>query len=339
MNARHRIDDRFEAWGRWVYRRRLPVLAFILGILIALGSYLPHMRIENSSESFLRGDDPASLAYSGFQRQFGQDDRVLIAIQPREVFDAEFLETLRAFHRDLETQVPHVAEVTSLVNARQTRGEGDTLVVGELLEDWDSESGDLDELRRRVLGNPLYLDNLISRDGRMTTVTIEPSIYTAGQPDGAGDDLTGFDEPGDDPGIESLVFLTEGEKGELVTAVERVADRYAGPEFAVHIVGGPVLVASITRKMGDEARSIMSVSALAIALFLYVLFRRFSGVVFPLAVVAAALVATLGTIVSMDIPFSIVLGVLPVFTMCVGVCNAVHVLVLGYRQLGAGSGR
>ena len=78
---------------------------------------------------------------------------------------------------------------------------------------------------------------------------------------------------------------------------------------------------------------------LAIALFLYGLFRRISGVLLPIVVVSASLVSTLGTMVWIDIPFSLVLGMLPIFTMTVGVCTTVHVLVVVYRQIGSGHSR
>ncbi len=347
--ARHRIDDALEAWGRWVYRNRLLVLGLSLGIVATLGSFLPQMRVENSVTSFLRDDDSAALVYEEFQRQFGQDDRILIAVEPPNVFEPAFLEKLRSFHRDLETQVPHLAEVTSLVNARQTRGDGDTLVVGELLETWRAESGDPAELRRRVFANPLYVDQLISRSGRITTVTLEPVVYSALQSsDVRGRKqavatvpgiLEGFDEPEDGAGVDSLELLSEDEKQQLVFAVERIVDRYAGPEFVIHVAGGPVLVAQMTRQMGGEALGIMVVATLVIALLLYGLFRRVSGVALPLIVVAASLVGNLGTMVWLGIPFSVVLGMLPVFTMCVGICNSVHVLILVYRRLDVGDTR
>ena len=54
-------------------------------IVVAFGSFLPELRAENSSQSYLHSDDPASIEYEEFQRQFGQDDRILIAIETPEV--------------------------------------------------------------------------------------------------------------------------------------------------------------------------------------------------------------------------------------------------------------
>ena len=80
MNLRNRIDSSFRSWGRFVCAHRYSVLAVCIMIVVAFGSFLPQLRAENSSQSYLHSDDPASIEYEEFQRQFGQDDRVLIAI-------------------------------------------------------------------------------------------------------------------------------------------------------------------------------------------------------------------------------------------------------------------
>ena len=182
MTIRDRIDRAFEAWGHTVYARRYLVLVLCLLFVATMATFLPDIRVENSSQSYLHSADPASLQYEQFQRRFGhQDDRVLIAIEAPEIFDLAFLERLRAFHEQLEADLPHVREVTSLINVRQTRGEGDALIVEDLMEDWPQTAEDLEDLRRRVFANPLYVDNVISRDGHFTTVSIEPVVYSGGE--------------------------------------------------------------------------------------------------------------------------------------------------------------
>ena len=132
--TRHRIDAAFAAWGRLVHQRPRAVLALSVVALAVCAAALPDIRAENSAESFLRGTDEAAVVYEAFRREFGQDSMILLAVEAPDVFEPDFLERLQALHQDLEAEVPHVREITSLVNARETRGVGDTLVVGELFE-------------------------------------------------------------------------------------------------------------------------------------------------------------------------------------------------------------
>ncbi len=340
MIWRDRLDRGFERWGRLIVRHRWPVLVLALLFLLRMASLLPQMRVENASESYLHGDDPASIRYEAFREQFGQDDHLLVTITPRDVFEPSFLEWLRDLHATLEEELPHVTEVNSLVNARRTRGEGDILVVEDLLADWPTTPEAFAELRARVLANPLYVDTLLSRDGRTTTITIEPDLYSV---DDDGDPLAdlaaGFDADEESDGGNRADHLGNAEKGEIVAALDTVLARSPRPQVDVLVSGGSVVERHLEAMMNADIRAYMGLSGIAILLFLFGLFRRISGMLLPSVVVVASLVSTLGTMVWLDIPFSLVLGMLPIFTMTVGVCTTVHVLVVAYREVGEGRSR
>ena len=173
---RDRIERAFEQWGHFAYRRAGWVIAVVLGVVGALATQLPNLRYDGSTEAFFHEDDPVRVTYDQFRAQFGSDTLILIAVRPPEIFDLGFLEKLRSFHDELEAEVPMLVEVTSLVNARETRGEGDELIVGDLMEDWPESEQDVAELKQRVLANPLYRDQLVSSNGELTTVVLETVV-------------------------------------------------------------------------------------------------------------------------------------------------------------------
>ncbi len=119
---RERIESGMAAWGRLAYRHARIIILLVLATVAALATQLPRLEFDTSTESFLHADDPLRITYNTFREQFGRDDLVLIAIETEEVFEAAFLEKLRAFHEELENEVPHLEEVRSLINARNTRG-------------------------------------------------------------------------------------------------------------------------------------------------------------------------------------------------------------------------
>ncbi|MBW2233358.1 MAG: MMPL family transporter [Deltaproteobacteria bacterium] len=340
MRYRDRIDQSLEHWGRLMVRHHWSVLTLALVFLVWMASLLPMMRVENDGQSFLNSNDSASMLYDTFCDQFGQDEQILIAITPPDVFAPRFLEMLRDLHAALEDELPHVTEVNSLINARNTRGEDDMLVVEDLMAEWPTTPEAFVALRARVFANPLYLDNLISRNGRTTTITIEPDLYsTADDESLLGDLAAGFDS---DEILESASgpeHLSSEEKREILTALDEILARYQRPDVEVRIAGAPVMVDRINLMMNADVRAYMSMSGLAIALFLFGLFRRLSGVLLPALIVAASLISTLGTMVLIDIPFSLTLGMVPIITMTVGVCTTIHVLVVVYREVKSGRSR
>jgi predicted RND superfamily exporter protein len=261
-----------------------------------------------------------------------------VLARPPEVFDLGFLQRLRELHEALERDVPYVAEVTSLLNVRNTRGEGDTLVVEDLFETWPSSQSELAALRARVLETPLYVDNLVDRDAEITTLIVKPFVYsTLG--DDTFDALAGFEESGADESVPEPGFLSDEESTAMVVALQKVAARFRAPDLEIHLSGGAIGNQHSTQMMMRDVQIFLSLSLAAIAAVLFVLFRRISAVVLPLGVVSLSLVATLGIQATIGIPASVSNQVVPPLLLAVGVCGAIHLLTLVYRELAAGESR
>jgi predicted RND superfamily exporter protein len=331
-----RIDAGFESWGHSVFRHAWTAIALTLLVTLGFASQLPSFAIDATFDHFLHRNDPVLVTYERFVEEFGREEIVLVAIRPPDVFDLEFLGKLQALHADLEREVPYTEEITSLVSIRSIRGEDDELVVRDLGEEWPREAGDLAEFRQRVLSSPLYRNLLISEDGRLTTLVIETQAYLP--VDDARDALSGFDE------VESLPeakrprrrFMTGAEDEAIVAAVHGVLDRYEGPDFQAYVAGPPALGTTIMRAVRRDMSIFVAFSVLAIIAFLFVLFRRLSGVLLPLLIVVLALVSTLGLMASTGTPIRLPTQILPSFLLAVGVGDTVHVLVIFFRNFQQG---
>ncbi len=330
---RDRIERGFEAWGHWLYRHARPILVLTLLGVAALAIQLPEIELDTSTEAFLKDDDPVRVTYNAFRDQFGRDERLIIAIEG-QVFDPDFLEKLRALHRDLEDEVPQLQDVTSLLNARDTRGEADELIVEDLFEDWPETPEALAAIRARALANPLYRAHLIDADASVTTVLIETDVYSsAGEEEDA---LGGFEAGGVEP---PRRFLTGAENSAIVEAIWSITERYDAPDFRIHVAGTPAMIHYFQLWMQrDMARSTLLAVA-AIAAFLAVLFRRAIGVVLPLAVALLSLASTLGLMSLARVPLTLPLQILPSFLLAVGVGGAVHILVIFFQAMARGEGR
>jgi len=334
MPLRQRIEAGFTAWGWFVVRWRWLAILSCLSLTAVLVSRLPEIRVDNSDESFLHSDDSERARYDRFKEAFDREDRISVVLHPKEVFDLHFLQQLRALHRDIESEVPYVEEVTSLVNARNTRGEGDELIVEDFMEVWPESDADVAALRERALGNPFYVDNLIDEDATYTIISLKPFTYS--DTIGETEALEGFDDGG---APTSPVYLTDQEGYALVDALYAVIERHESPEFEAFAIGGPTFDYRMTNLLQQDVTTFMALSLVIQFLLLLVLFRRVSGILLPLVVVVSAMLSTLGFMVWFDIPFSITLNLLPAFLLVVGLCDSVHLLAIVYRRLAAGSSR
>ena len=334
---RTRLEQGFGRWGHFVARHPWRVMVVSLLGVAALAAQIPKLEVDTSVEGFLEPDSPARLAYTAFRQQFGREDAAVLAIRAPDVFDFAFLERLRALHEQLEDELPHLDEVTSLVNIRHTRGEADRLIVDDFLEDWPQTEADLEVLRARALGHPLYRDSVVSADATLATVVVLTSPYSSSQ--GFDDALAGFDELDADGALVEPgppVMLTGAENTAVVSALMRVVEAHQAADFRIHVAGQPVLTDLVMRGMIEDMARFTALSILIIAVSLGWLFRSAAAVLLALATALLAVVCGFGVMAATGTPLSSPTQVTPSFLLAVGVGNSVHLLAIFFQSRARG---
>ena len=305
----------------------------MVSLALALGTRLSEVETDTSTEGFLQSDDPVKVAYDELRDQFGRDQLVILAIEPPDVFDLGFLEWLRGLHEDLEASVPHLEEVTSLVNVRSTRGVGDELIVEDLLEEMPSSPAELAALRERVMSTPLYLDGVVSADGSIANVFVETDAYSS---IGGGEtEFGGFEDDASDVSGGERLFLTGPENDAIVFAVKEVVDRHRAPEFPIQLAGSVLLSHELTLAMSREMPRFFGASLLVVGGLLLLLLRRVVPVLIALVVVVLAVVSTFGAGELLGYSLTLSSQILPSFLLALGVGYSVHLLVIFAQQLDA----
>jgi hypothetical protein len=328
-----RIEALLENWGHFVYRRAWWILVLALAMTAGTATQLKYFYIETSLEAFFHQDDPVRVIYDEFREQYGRDTFILIALEPNTpIFEREFLEILRDLHERLENEVPLVVEVTSLVNARITRGEGDELVVGELMEDWPEDDAALRAIESRARANPLYQNNLISGDGKLTSIMVELEVYS--QLGGEGDALDGFADGGD-PGSEDedepVTYLTGAEEAEVIDAVLAMLEEYRSDDLTIEVAGTPVLSNQMALKMQSDMGRFTALALLIIVISLATLFRRVGAVLVPLVTVICSVISTMSIMAGTGTPLTSPTQIIPTFLLAVGVGGSVHIMTIYYQ--------
>ena len=338
-NFKHRIETAFARFGRTVYRNPLKTLGLVIALTAALVAQLPSLTQDSSPESFFHKDDPELLRYNAFKEQFGRDEMVIAILTPKEVFEVKFLNRLKAFHEALEKEVPHLKEVTSLINIRNTYGRGDELVVDDLIKEIPATPGAMAALRARVMASKFYPNLYISENGHTTVVILETVAQSQGRKGGkegkgGEDDLAGgfSDEEAGTPESQAFVPLTQQENREVIDAVEQVSAAFQNPDFPIQLTGQPVISSFFNRAIKGDVGTFMSLAFISFTVFLLFLFRRFSGALMPLMVVVLSLLSAVGLMALVGAPFTSVTSILPSFMMAVGIGSSVHVLAIFYRR-------
>jgi hypothetical protein len=318
----------FEKLGGFICKKPYMVLGFLIIFEIIIGVHISKLTIDTSNESFFHEDDPTLIKYHQFRDLFGRDEKIIIAIESDRIFDFSFLEQLKNLHRELEQQVPYIKTITSLINARNTRGDNDdNLIVDDLLKKWPQNKNDLIQLKKYVLNHPLYRNRLISEDGRFTTIIIETDNHSS--PGGQVDNLSFFDD--DLSQQKKPPYITNEEDILIVEAVKSVVSKYED-RFKIYIAGSSVVMDTFKRSMKQDMKTFMRLAIITIGFCLFIMFRRLSGVIIPLFVVAMSLIATFGIMAIIGVKFKMPSMILPSFLLAVGVGGCVHLLTMFYQN-------
>jgi len=334
---RNRIEKWFEHFARILYHNRIKTILIMLTIIAVMVSQIPKITIDTSTEGFLHENDPALLAYNSFRDQFGRDEFIIIAINPPNVFEQKFLKKIKTLHQDLEDNVPYIDDILSIFNARNTRGEADELIVEDLLENWPETEEDMAALKERVLTNRMYKNTLISEDGKFTTIVIKTHSYSSlGQ---STDVLEGFEdetlEPSDSNGSvpAKRQYLTDAENSAAVNAVRDILKNYQASDFPVYVAGSSVVTHFLKQSMMHDMRKFVALSVVTISVFLFIMFRRLSGVFLPLVVVILTILSTAGIMAAAGAAIKVPTQILPSFLLAVCVGASVHILAIFYHRL------
>ena len=330
-DIRARIEKGFEGLGEIIIRFRWAVIVLSILLTAVMVSQIPKITFNMDTDAFLQEDDPARVQYDEFREQFGRDEMILIMVSPENSFDLAFLKKLNTLHEQLEERVPHLNDITSLVNARLTRGEEGQLLVEDLMENLPDSEEELALLKSRVLANPLYRNLLVSEDGKLTTIVIKSEAYGSaddqeeeGLEEKSVTDVTAADE-------EERVLLSNAENSAMVQVVRDVIAEFNGPDFPLRLSGSPVVTDYIKTTMQGDMMKFTRLAIFAIALFLFLLFRRISGVLLPLLTVVLSVVFTIGTMAATGTPITLPLAILPSFILATGVGASVHIMSIFFK--------
>ncbi len=329
-----------KAVDNWLYRvgegistHKYKVLITMIVLLMGMIVNVPKITLDTTTEGFLREDDPVRVAYDKFQDQFGHDEKIVVAIKTDGIFELENLTKLKELHNALKDDVPYLNDITSLINARNTTGDEENLLVEDLFEQWPENEQALAEKKRLAFVNPMYKDLLLNSDGTFTVIVLEANTYTSIGVEEL-DELEGFDDEMEESSeeAEEQEFISDQEMAEMVHKVRDVVKQYDSDTFQINIAGSPSVTETLKSSMQSDIKKFNALILLSIIILLSLLFKRVSGVVFPLLAVILSVLSTVGLMSFFGTPIKIPTQILPSFILAVGVGTSIHIMAIFFHH-------
>lgn len=296
----------------FIQGRPWAALAIGIATLVALAPGMGRIQADFTHRGFFWADDPILVAFDAFERRFGNDDQVVVALHsPSGIFDVESITALQEFTERM-WQVPEVMRVDSLTNYNWVHADGDELIVEPFFPDDQTIDDELIEARKKIaLSHEVMPSYLISKDAKtaMIFATIKP----------------GIDAPPDAP--------------KIIGAVRALKEEFTQGDHAIYISGGPAVTLGFAEASQTDFAALIPMLLVMTILLLAYTFRSVQGVMLALAVIFTSVIASMSIGGWMGIQITNVTAVLPQIIVAIGVADTVHIMVSFLRRMSRGMSR
>jgi uncharacterized protein len=297
-----------QRYAETVVRRRVLIVALLLALTGGLASRIGTLKLDNDPDLWAPQDHPFIKTTHELQHLFGGRNITVIGLLPKEgdVYRPAILAKIRSIQDGIENLPEAVkSNVLSLAAKRVKAIEGneDGMVVRGLLDTLPQTPEQAESLRRAVANNPVYINALVSPDGKAAAViadfnlTSENSAYA--------------------PLYERIRAIAEKERDGTV-------DIYYG--------GQPVEAANFEYSM-NKMPMYFGVAFLIIMGIQLLAFRSLQGMLLPMVTAILSVLWGLGLMALLGIHMDALNTTTPILIMAVATGHAVQVLKRYYEDL------
>jgi hydrophobe/amphiphile efflux-3 (HAE3) family protein len=277
--------------------------------------HVPKLVIDTSTEGMMVEKDPRRAYYEGVKKKFGADDLTVVLLKTDDVFTTASLGAIKRLSEAIE-RIEGVVRVESLTTVNNIKGDRDTLdtepLVGAAVP---SGAEELARIRRDALANPIFVANIVSKDGTAAAV----NVYTDPRP---GD--TEFNARFS-ARVDGLI---REERGRADTGLREA-----------YQIGTPVTKVTFAEYIEADQTNLVPISLAVLLLILYFAFRMLHSVVIPVTTGLLSIVWSLGLMAIFGYPVTVVTAIIPSLLIAIGFTEDVHMLEQYHHHLEAGESK
>jgi predicted RND superfamily exporter protein len=277
-----------------------PWAAIALGVVLVLGFApgLAWLQTDFTHKGFFNLDDPKLKKFEEFEKRFGNDDTVIIAVHsPSGIYDTGTIALVQWLTEQM-WQVPEVLRVESITSYNWMHGREGEIVVEPFLPSTLSPEV-LEERRKLAAAESILPRYMVSADGKTTLVAgrIQPAI----------------DKP---PDSEAITLALRA-----IVARARVSDE------TLHVQGTPVVTYSFQEVSERDLARLVPLLLALMAIFLFLILRSALAVCLPFITVGGTLVCAFGMAGWIGLVQTPLSTSIPAILIAVGIADTVHVVL------------
>ncbi|GAB5517992.1 MAG: hypothetical protein RhofKO_02430 [Rhodothermales bacterium] len=283
----------------WVTTHPRAVMIGTLLFTLALGAFIPQIRIDTDPENMLPDDQPDRVFHRAVKADFALYDFIVVGIvnetHSEGVFNTATLARVHELTRAIE-RIDGVVrqELLSLATVDDVRSEGPGVVrFAWMMDEAPTTDAQAAAIREATERQALLQGTLVSEDGQAA------GIY--------------------------VPIVSKSESHRIAEEIRAVIAGFEGDE-QYHITGLPVAEETFGVEMFVQMGVAAPLAGLMVFIMLWFFFRSFALITSPMLVALATVIATMGLLIGLGFPVHIMSSMIPIFLMPIAVVDSVHIL-------------
>ncbi|MCF6244989.1 MAG: MMPL family transporter [Sulfurovum sp.] len=296
-----------KAYIDFLYKFRWAITIMVPLLVMMLASSLKHLEIDGSYRIWFEEDSQTLVDYDNFRNEFSNDDGIVIVFKDENgIFNKKALGSIQRITEAL-WEMPHIDRADSITNYQHVHSEADkpddVLVDDFIVDDLDEATPAYFKQRQEIATtDSIIVNRFISKDAT-TTMIFARLEADANEHGDISAEMMGYINP-----------LIEAESNKT--------------GYKYWLNGGPAMTQAFVDIAGHDAMVFTPLVFLASMILLFMLFRRVSGALIPLAVVLFTFLSVLAVQTLLGYKLNNFTANIPVFIVAIGIADAVHIYSL-----------
>jgi predicted RND superfamily exporter protein len=284
-----------------ILRNKILLLSILLAITVFLGYHALKVEMSYEHASLLPKKDQAYKDYQHFVEVFGEEGNlIIIGIQDSAFFQLDHFKAWRDFG-DRLSEVEGVENLLSVSNSYNLvkNTEERTFEIEPIFPDTITSQKKLDSLETVFKSLPIYRNTVYNEDSQTYLLAIT---------------------------VNKDKMMTK-EREQMVKSIQRVSNQFENEQdVKLRYSGLPYIRVVNAIKIRNELY-LFSVLALAICIVvLFLFFRSFKAVFFPVLIVIIGVIWALGMLSLFGFKITLLSGMIPPLLIVIGIPNSIYML-------------
>lgn len=284
-----------------ILRFRVTLMVLLALVTVFMGYKSQNIKWSYDLANIVPEKDPDMVYFKQFRQTFGEDGNIMaIGVSDSAIYQLETFKKFSALTFELE-EMDGIRNVLGLPNLQKLEKNNQRRAF-ELLPvfpEIPKSQEKLDSLLQGAASLKFYSGQLINSDNGATLIliTIQKEILNSKN----RDEL-----------VNSIIDA--GKKFEEETGVD------------VHFAGLPYSRSITTSKVKAELNMFLALSLVVTGIILFLFFRSFKAVFFPLIIIGVVVIWVMGTLALLEYKITLLTGLIPPIIVVIGIPNSVYML-------------